>query len=161
MAHDSDIIGMGLSPVTIDDVPKIVKAKPIDVSWGLKCTFWVFIVIGILAFIQGVFGEHSSSAWISLHVNLSYWLILAAASSCFTAVFHICNAQWARPVRRIFEASSCFFFYCLVPLALLYFGHKHLFSWATHPAPGKEVWLSGTFLYLRDILSLFSFSNFS
>ena len=146
-------MGHGVAAITEEDIKEIVTAKPVTLSGPLKFVLWAIVVVGVIAFIQGTIND-SVHAWASFHVNFTYWLVAAAASTCFSAVLTICNGQWARPIRRIFEASSRFLFISIGILVVLYFGHHKLFVWADHPVPGKEVWLTSQFVYLRDILGL-------
>jgi hypothetical protein len=147
MSHD-------LSPVSLKDVPAIVRAAPIRLTSVVKFGLIVLIVIGVLGFLLQLFGGDSKSAWMSLHVNFTFWFCVAAASSCFAAVFQICNAQWSRPIRRIFESAIPFLLCSPLFLFILYFGHGHLFEWAHAPAHGKEFWLSSGFLFTRDIVGI-------
>ncbi len=143
-----------LSPVTVEDIPSIVEAKPLTLSWTTKVLLASLVVIGLIAFGQELLGGDARHAWMALHVNFTYWFSVAAASSGFAAVFQICNAQWSRPIRRIFESGLPFL--CATPfiLAVLYFGHGHLFVWAHTPIAGKEGWLTSNFVYARDIIAL-------
>ena len=142
-----------LSPVTIQDVPAIVEAKPFEISALSRAVLWVLLLVGVAAFAIGVMGADPMRYWTVFHINFTYWFILSAAASCFTAVFHICNAQWARPIRRLFESASVFFTFSVIPLAVLYFGRHYLFLWANEPIPGKELWLSSNFLFARDLVA--------
>lgn len=147
-------MGHSLSPVSIKDVPAIVEAKPLSLSWVGKFILIVFLVVGVIGFIQGVTGDDPRRAWVAFQVNFIYWFIVSAASTCFVAVLHICNAQWSRPLQRLFEASSSYFLYSLIPLGILYFGRELLFSWSHEEIPGKGVWLNAHFVYARDIIGI-------
>jgi hypothetical protein len=116
----------------------------------------VLAVLGALAFIQELLNGDPKHAWMALQVNYLYWLSVAAASTGFAAVFHICNAQWSRPIRRVFESSMPFFTFTVLGLPVLYLGHEYLFSWAHFEIPGygKNTWLSAAFVYPRDIIAL-------
>lgn len=147
----------GVSPVTLKDVPAIIGAEPFRLPAVWRGLAALFIVFGMCAFAYEVLaGEDAQHAWLAIHVNFIFWFGLAAASTVFSAVFQICNAQWVRPIRRLFEAGSTFFFYCPVLLLILYFfkSYEHLFVWAHEPAPGKEGWLTPSFVYVRDILAI-------
>ena len=136
------------------DIPDIVRAKPFVLPNVMRSILMLLIVLGICGFGWEVIHGDTVHAWTALQVNFLYWLCLAAASSCFAAALHICNAQWARPIRRLFEAGSAFFAISPVFLLILFFGHKNLFVWAHEPIAGKEAWLSSNFVYCRDILAL-------
>ncbi|MCB0322322.1 MAG: hypothetical protein KDD69_02080 [Bdellovibrionales bacterium] len=142
------------SPVTLNDVPRIVDAKPLSLSWTTHVVLGLFIAVGAVAFLQELFSGDARHAWTSLQVNFMYWFCVAAASSGFAAVFQICNAQWSRPIRRIFESALPFLMISPLLLVVLYFGHEYLFVWAHTPIAGKEKWLTSNFVYARDIAAI-------
>ena len=142
------------STVSVDDVQKIVTAKPIEIPVFLRTLFMIFMFLGVLTFLKGVANEHSRHTWLVFHVNFLYWFCVAAASCGFAAVFHICNAQWSRPVRRIFDSALPFLTISPIFLVILYFGHKELFVWAHHEIPGKGIWLTSNFLFFRDAVAI-------
>lgn len=143
-----------LSPITIDDVPRLVTTPPFRASKTAKGILWFLLVVGLATFIMGVAGPEPQLAWIAYHTNLVFWVVLAAAGTAFSAIFQLCNAQWARPVWRIFESNVNFLCISLALLGLFYIGHGHVFVWAHEPVPGRGEWLTSTFLFLRDILAL-------
>ena len=143
----------GQASVTLHDVPAIVAARP-TIAPIAKVSFLVLVMIGIVGFVLTLRSD-PTRAWSVFHVNFAYWFVLAAASTCFGAVFHICNAQWARPLRRIFEAPAEFFRWSLLAFLLLYlFGYEHIFSAHHHIDGGKGIWLSKNFMYIRDAVLL-------
>ena len=148
-------MGHSTSTVHKEDVASIVSAKPFELGMTGRLVLIVFVVVGVLAFATEVAGGNAKHAWMSLHVNFTYWFVIAAAASCFSAVLHICNAQWSRAIARIFQSAMPFFIFSPLVLIVLYFGHHHLFSWSHGPVPGKGVWLTSEFLYIRDILAVF------
>lgn len=141
------------SSVSINDAAKIAAAGPIQVPLKAKLVLKALILIGIAAFVFELKTD-SKHAWMALHVNTTYWLIVSAAMACFSAVFHITNAQWARPVRRLFESATPFFSFIAFVFVVLYFGSCELFIWTHEPAPGKESWLQAPFVYSRDIIAI-------
>lgn len=146
-----------LSSVSLKDAKKIVEAAPFKFPALLRILAIVFLVCGFGFFAKEAFGGGDAKyAWAVFHVNIAYWYCLAIASTGFSAVFHICNAQWARPVRRIFEAGSNFIFVPPVLLLVEYLakGYEHIFIWSHHDAPGKENWLKPDFVYGRDIVGM-------
>ena len=118
---------------------------------------YILIILGVLSFLSEYIAssEGKKHAWASLHINFMYWFGMSAAASGFAAAFHICNAQWVRPIRRIFEASFPFFVVSPLFLVIMYFGAGDIYLWANQPIPGKSSWLSSGFLYTRNILALY------
>ena len=143
-----------LSPVGIKDVPQIVQADPLRISPALRAILILLCVFGLLVFVLELVQGDATYAWTSLQVNFTFWFCLAAASSCFGAVLQICNAQWSRPIRRIFQASTPFLIWSPLMLAVLFLGHEYLFVWAHEEIPGKGIWLSSVFVYVRDVLAI-------
>ncbi len=153
-----------LSSVSLKDVSTIVNAEPYKLPAPVKIISLIFVGVGFGLFIKEAFmGGDVKNAWASFHVNIAYWFCLAIASSGFSAVFHICNAQWSRPVRRIFEAASNFAFVPPVLLLVEYLakGYNHLFVWAHEDMPGKADWLKPNFVYGRDILAMLVLAVFA
>ncbi|MCB0346661.1 MAG: hypothetical protein KDD66_16215, partial [Bdellovibrionales bacterium] len=147
-----------LSPVSVDDAASIAEAAPLTISQPGRVILWLMTALGLLVFILALNGADPRHAWMSFQINLMFWLMAAAAGTMWSSAFHICDAQWCRPVRRIFESMSCFLLLCVPLLAFMYIGHGSLFAWAHEPAAGKEAWLVGWFVYLRDVLALLLFA---
>jgi hypothetical protein len=147
-------MSQGSGKYTKEDIQKIVEAEPFKANGLLKICFIFFMIIGVLSFLQGIItgGESKTQSWMALHVNFLYWFGLAAASSGFAAVFHICNAQWARSIKRVFESAFPFLLISPIFIIILYFGAHDLFEWARHPIHGKEKWLTPLFLYSRNFV---------
>ncbi len=143
-----------LSPVGVEDAASIAEARPLSISQPGKVILWLMIALGLLVFVLALNGSDPRHAWMSFQINLMFWLMAAAAGTMWSSASHICDAQWCRPVRRIFESMSDFLLLCVPLLAFMYIGHESLFAWAHEPAAGKETWLTGWFVYLRDVLAL-------
>jgi hypothetical protein len=146
----------GVARYTKSDIQKIVEAEPFRANKLFKASLFMFVLVGALSFLQGIIagGDAKVHSWMSLHVNFMFWFGLAAASSGFAAVFHICNAQWSRGIKRIFESAFPFLFISPLFIVILYFGAYDLFEWARHPVHGKEMWLSPLFLYARNFVGV-------
>ncbi|MCC6954280.1 MAG: hypothetical protein IT290_09200 [Deltaproteobacteria bacterium] len=147
----------GAFPVTLKDVPAIVTAHPPRLSGLSKAFLLILMGVGAVGLILGLLKDPTRT-WTVVHVNFIYWLILSAASTGFAAVFQICNAQWVRPLRRIFESPSDFLFVLFVPFLLIYlFGHEHVFSHHHGIEGGKGMWLGKNFMFIRDAVVLILF----
>lgn len=142
------------SDFTLDDISDVVEAKPIKLPTWFLAMLVALVILGAAFFVYELLAGDAKRAWMALQVNMMYWIAISAASSCFTAVFHICNAQWARPVRRIFESGIVFFSLTPLFLVAMYFGHHYLFVWAHQHVPGKGPWLTSNFVFARDIILL-------
>lgn len=142
------------SSVTKEDVEKIITAAPFAISPRAKIIFWLFLLIGVVGFVSGINGEHSRTTWAAFLVNFFYWFMAACASAGFSAVFHICNAQWARPLRRLYESTLPYIFLSLIPFGILILGHRELYSWAVHPLHSKELWMKPVFVFARDAAAM-------
>lgn len=140
-----------------EDIQKIVNAEQFSVPKIVHTGLYLLIGVGILSFISEYIAsdEGKKHAWAALHVNFMYWFGFSAAASGFAAAFHICNAQWVRPLRRIFEASFPFFVISPIFLLVMYFGAEHIYVWAREPIPGKSGWLQAPFLYVRDFFAAY------
>ncbi len=144
------------SSVSLHDVPTILSAPPLSVSKTLKGILWVMFVAGVLVFAMRLMsgGTQAHTAWLVFHANFIFWFSLAAGSTCFSAALQISNAEWSRPIRRLFESTLPFFFFSLIPLVVLYFGKANIFPWATETIAGKASWLSPDFVFIRDFVAI-------
>ena len=147
--------------LTAEDVHEIIEAEPLKVPSWFKLTLFVLAIIGLLAFLIELLTGDAKRAWMALQINMLYWVTVSAASSCFTAVFHICNAQWARPIRRIFESAVFFFSLTPILLIVMYFGHEYLFVWVHEQPPGKGPWLTSNFVFIRSLIALLVLGYFA
>jgi hypothetical protein len=148
-------MGFGKPNISLDDVPAIVTAKPPKIPAVLKNVMLSLVGVGVVSFFIAV-AKDPNRGWTSFQVSLLFFLILSAASSGFSAVFQITNAEWSRPLRRMFESASGYLLYAAVPLVIVYLfhGYHHIFQWAHHEVHGKELWLNPHFLFLRDLAGI-------
>ena len=146
---------------TVEDVQEIIEAEPLKIPSWFRLTLVILAIAGLLMFLVELFTGDAKRAWMALQINMLYWVVVSAASSCFTAVFHICNAQWARPIRRIFESAVCFFSLTPILLVVMYFGHEYLFVWAHEQPPGKGPWLTSNFVFIRGLIALLVLGYFA
>ncbi len=144
------------SPVSLKDAKAICEAGPLKAPIWLKALLFILILVGAGTFFLK-YGGDKRAALVSLQVNFIYWFLLSAAASCFAAVFQICNAQWSRPLRRVFESAHVFLLFSVLPMIALYFNAGELFQWVHEPAIGKEGWLTPKFLYSRDLIAILIF----
>jgi len=147
----------GVSPVTLKDVSAIVTAEPFKLPSAFRAGSILLVLIGLAVFVlQLMNAGNSAQAWATFHLNFVFWFTLAAASTCFSSALHICNAQWTRPIRRIFESASTFFLISPIILLVLFVfkGYNHLFVWAHEAIPGKANWLQPNFVYVRDLIGM-------
>lgn len=140
--------------ISKNDVGMIAGAKPIRISSVARFVLILLIFAGLLAFAHELAGGNAKHAWMSFHINFMYWFCVAAAASCFCAVFHICDAQWSRPIARLFQSALPFLQWSPLVLVVLYFGHGYLFEWAHHEIPGKGIWLTSSFVFARSLIAV-------
>ena len=144
-----------VSSVSKADIPDILESERLAFPLLLRIILIALMLLGLAVFIIEILAGGAKHAWTSFHVNFLFWFCIAAAASGFTAVFHICNAQWSRPIVRIFQSALPFLLISPLFIAVLYFGHTELFVWSHEPLPGgKGVWLSPMFLFGRNIIAV-------
>lgn len=140
--------------ITLDDAPEIVAAAPFAASRFVKFTLGIVALFGFGVFVTSIPSD-PLHAWSCFHVNTLFWYLLAVAASGFAAVLHICNGQWARSLRRLYEAPSQYLFVGLYPLTLLYLlGWDYLFGWMHNPEPGRGIWFDPQMVFIRDAAAL-------
>jgi hypothetical protein len=134
------------------DLDEIVNAEPIKVSSSLKKLMYIFILIGTVTMIAGLWNGDVQHTWGVYYVNLIFFMGLAAGSCMIPAMFQIVRAIWSPAVRRIAEANSAFLPYAYLLFVTSYLGKEYLFPWARAPMPGREWWMQADFVYLRFMI---------
>lgn len=137
------------------NVPDIVKAGPVKITDKTKTLCVLGMLIGVATFFGAlIMGDAPQHVWGAYYVNLLYFMGLCAGAVMTTVIFQITRALWSPAVRRIAEAHVAFLPFALILLAVTWFGKDYLFPWATHPAAGKEFWMTPWLVYVRHILCL-------
>lgn len=136
------------------NVEELIQAKPLRLSAGLNTLFKLFTAIGIVTFGLGLVYLPHQYFWQVYHVNLIYFMGLAAGGVALTAIFQVVRATWTGPIRRIAEANVAFLPFAFLLWAVTYFGAKDLFPWASQPYPGREGWMTHNFVYARFFVLL-------
>ena len=116
--------------------------------------FLVLIIIGIVAFIYGVVGDHPEKAWQAYLINFLLWSAIAQGAVLFSAVMHMTKARWSGPLSALSESFAAFFPLSFVLFLILFLGRHHIFPWLHEDLHGKEVWLNIPFLFTRDCIGL-------
>ncbi|MDD2941621.1 MAG: hypothetical protein PHC51_01515 [bacterium] len=144
----------GAQSISAEQIRSVVTAEPFEVNGQVKTILLAAVAVGIAGLVLGFLGD-ARATWVSVQVNFLFWFAIAAASTGFSAVIHICNAEWARPVRRLYESSSVYLLYAFVPLVALWLiGGPHLFVWFHEKIDGKELWLTPAFVYGRGLFAV-------
>ena len=102
-------------------------APPIASS-ATRSLLLIASVIGAGTFIYGVTLGDAIRAWQILLVNFLFFAGLAQAGIVLSALFHATSAIWARPLKRVAEATAAFFPVSFVLLLILFLG---LPTWAS------------------------------
>ncbi len=100
---------------------------------GTRNLLLVFIVLGVLALVYGMFMVDSQRVWANLLVNGLYFTFLALAGTFFVAVQYAGEAGWSAGLKRIPEAMGMYLPIGGVVL-LIVFGaavthQNHLYHW--------------------------------
>ena len=118
---------------------------------------WIFmalVVIGAVAFVSGLTGQHPERAWQAYLINFLLWSAIAQGAVLFSAVMHMTKARWSGPLSSLSESFAAFFPLSFVLFLVLFLGKDHIFPWLHEDLHGKEVWLNLPFLFWRDFLGL-------
>ncbi len=127
--------------------------------------FWIrislaLILIGVIVFFFGVFGNQPKRAWMAYLINFMFWFGIASGSLMFSAMLVISKAVWGRSLKRLAETPVLFLPVAFVLFWALYFGREHLFPWIHEPVPAKEIWLNIPFFFSRDGAMLLILATF-
>jgi len=109
--------------------------------------------VGLLAFIVGLLTD-ATRAWSALLVNFLFWSGLGHAGVAFSAIFFITSARWARPLKRVAEATVAFLPASALMLLALLVGLGAWAPWMHESIGGRQVWLNAPFLIVRQVLGL-------
>lgn len=125
---------------------------------GLLTLGAVLAVVGVGLFTAQVLGDDPSRAWRMFLVNFMFFTGLAAGAVIFAATQKITNAVWSGPVIRFAEAGVAFLPVALVLFLVMWIGREHLFPWIEHPTPSRGRWLTVSWVFWRDLVSLVALS---
>jgi hypothetical protein len=106
---------------------------------------------GVAAFIGGI-AIDATRAWTALLVNFLFWSGLGHAGVAFSAIFCLTSARWARPLKRVAEATVAFLPVSAVMLVILLAGASAWMPWVHEPSDARRVWLNVPFLIVRQSL---------
>ena len=128
----------------------IATSQRSPISW----IFVVLFIIGLVAFIYGIIGDHPEKAWQAYLINFLLWSAIAQGAVLFSAVMHMTKARWSGPLSALSESFAAFFPLSFVLFLILFLGQAHIFPWLQEDLHGKEVWLNIPFLFTRDCIGL-------
>mgnify|MGYP001226999057 CR=1 FL=1 len=132
------------------DVDSVISAGPISGSQTLKRICWIFVLIGVVTFFGALIAGHAPElVWGAYYTNLLYFMGLSVGAVMTGVIFQIVRATWSPAIRRIGEAHVSFLPWAWILLMCTWAGREYLFPWAKNPAPGKELWMEPTFVYIR------------
>lgn len=114
------------------DFEKLLKAKPLPASSGLRSLMWLAVTIGIVTFGQGIISSDPGHTWFCFYWSLLFFMGLAAGGVMISAIFQITRATWSVPVRRLTEANVAF-----LPVALALFLPPTLVRSISSPGPER------------------------
>lgn len=118
----------------------------------LIAIFRIFVVIGLLTLIAGIFGFTSQRVWISYLINFCFWSGLAQAGVVFSAAYRLTNGKWGETIRRVAEGFVFFIPLSILLFSLTFLGRHYLWPWINEPIPEKTMWLNEPFFFFRVFL---------
>jgi hypothetical protein len=110
-------------------------------------------VTGLAAFVVGLVID-APRAWGVLLVNFLFWSGLGHAGVAFSAMFQATSARWARPLKRVAEATIAFLPVSALLLTALLVSVATWVPWMHEPIAHKQAWLNAPFLIARQVLGL-------
>jgi hypothetical protein len=117
-------------------------------------------LVGIAAFVGGVFVD-ATRAWSTLLVNFLFWSGLGHAGVAFSAIFQATSARWARPIKRVAEATVAFLPVSGVMLLMLLSSVSTWMPWMHEPNEARRAWLNAPFLVVRQSIGFLLLSAIS
>ena len=116
--------------------------------------FIVLFIIGLGAFVFGLFSRHPEQAWKAYLINFLLFSAIAQGALAFSAIMRLTNARWSGPLLGLSEAFASFFPLSFILFVILSLGQHHLFPWVGEDLHGKEIWLNVPFLFARNAAGL-------
>ncbi len=114
----------------------------------------ILAVLGLGLFVALAMGDDPGRAWRMYHVNFLFFTGVALGGSVFAATQKITKGVWAGPIIRFAEAGVAFLPVSIVLFLVLFLGKHHLFPWIEHPTPARGNWLTVSWMFWRDLVSL-------
>lgn len=111
-------------------------------------------IIGLAVFAMFALGDDPARAWRVYHVNFLFFTGVSLGGVVFSAAFRVTKGAWAGPIVRFAEAGAAFLPIALVSFFVLFLGRHYLFPWIDHPTPARGPWLTTSWVFWRDLLSL-------
>jgi hypothetical protein len=108
-------------------------------------------LLGVGSLLVGFLIDGARS-WSVLLVNFLFWSGVGHAGIVLSAVFQVTSARWARPIKRVAEASIAFLPISAVLLIVVLAGVPLWAPWMRDPVEGREAWLNAPFLIARQTL---------
>jgi hypothetical protein len=121
---------------------------------GLLAVGALLTAIGVALFVMVAMGDDPARAWRMFLVNFMFFTGLAAGAVIFAATQKMTKGVWAGPIIRFAEAGVAFLPVALVLFLVLWLGRDYLFSWIAHPTPARGKWLTVSWMFWRDLVSL-------
>lgn len=140
-----------MTAVTHDDIYKRGAEAPVG---DLLKTGTVLAVIGMGVFAFLVNGDDPGRAWSVFLVNFLFFTGVSMGAIVFSAVQVVVNGKWAGSIIRFGEAATGFLPLALLCFFVIFLGRDHLFPWIEHPTPVRGKWLTVSWVFWRDLLSL-------
>ena len=120
----------------------------------VRTLFIVLFIVGLGAFVFGLFSRHPEQAWMAYLINFLLFSAIAQGALVFSAIMRLTNARWSGPLLGLAEAFASFFPLSFILFVILFLGQNHLFPWIGEDLHGKEIWLNVPFLFIRNAAGL-------
>jgi hypothetical protein len=140
-----------MSAVSHQDAYRRAASAP---AGGLLAAGAILAAGGLGLFLFQVLGDDPARAWRMFLVNFVFFTGLSAGAVIFAATQKITKGVWAGSVIRFAEAAVAFLPVALILFLLLWLGRNHLFPWIEHPTPARGKWLTVSWVFWRDLVSL-------
>lgn len=138
----------------------------LKLSPTVKGALYFIVALGLTTFIVGLSIGESNRTWGSFIFNLMFFFSIALGGPLLGSMQDVVGAHWGRPIKRLHESFSAFLpvaagfiVFFLICIRFHLFNAHLVYSWVADPESiavfeGKKVWLTPTFMFVRDVLSL-------
>ena len=114
----------------------------------------VLAAIGLILFVVQLVGDDPGRGWRSFLINFLFFTGVAVGANIFAAIQKVVKSRWSGAIIRFSEATVLFFPVSLLCFLIIFLGRNELFPWIEHPTPARGQWLTVSWVFWRDLVSL-------
>ncbi len=121
----------------------------LQINKTFKAILFLFIAIGLAAFIYGFATHQAERTWANYLLNNFYFISISLGALFWMALQYITQSGWSSPFLRIPQAMGTYLVYALILWVGLFFGLHSLYHWSHSAAMASDPILAHKAPYLN------------